>query len=67
MVTFTVRTDCFSSHSVWELLCEKYDVEVWKQQHTPDGKDLVMELVLHPKGSVPVEKSSKRKKNRKLR
>lgn len=51
MVTFTVKTDGFSSHCVWELLCEHFDVEVWKQHHTPDGKDLIMELVLHPKGS----------------
>ena len=67
MVTFTVKTDGFSSHCVWELLCEHFDVEVWKQHHTPDGKDLIMELVLHPKGSIPVEKPSKRKKNRILR
>ena len=67
MVTFTVKTDGFSSHCVWELLCENFDVEIWKQHHTPDGKDLIMELVLHPKGSIPVEKPSKRKKSRILR
>lgn len=49
------------------LLCENYDVEVWKKQHTPSGNDLIMELVLHPKGSVPIEKPPKRKKNRILR
>ena len=32
-----------------------------------NGKDFVMELVLHPKGSVPIEKPPKRKKNRRLR
>ena len=67
MVTFTVKTDGFSSHCVWELLCENFDVEIWKQHHTPDGKDLIMELALHPKGSIPIEKPPKRKKSRILR
>ncbi len=32
------------SQSLWKLLEENYDLIITRQQHTPDGKDLHIEL-----------------------
>ena len=59
----TIKTDGDTARNVRQILSEHYDLEV-KYRHTPDGKDLRVELVLYPKGSVPAEKQLKRKHNR---
>jgi len=63
MVFTTIKTDGDTARNVRQILSEHYDLEV-KYRHAPDGKDLRVELVLYPKGSVPAEKPPKRKHNR---
>ena len=63
MVSTTIKSDGDTARNVRQILSEHYDLEV-KSRHTPDGKDLHVELVLYPKGSVPAEKPPKRKHNR---
>ena len=63
MVFTTIKTDGDTARNVRQILSEYYDLEV-KYRHTPDGKDLRVELVLYPKGSVSAEKQLKQKHNR---
>lgn len=63
MVSTTIKSDGDTARNVRQILSEHYDLEV-KYRHTPDGKDLRVELVLYPKGSVSAEKQLKRKHNR---
>ena len=63
MVFTTIKTDGDTARNVRQILSEHYDLEV-KYRHTPDGKDLRVELVLYPKGSVSADKQLKRKHNR---
>ena len=63
MVFTTIKTDGDTARNVRQILSEHYDLEV-KYRHTPDGKDLYVELVLYSKGSLSVEKPPKRKHNR---
>ena len=65
MVSTTIKSDGDTARNVRQILSENYDLEV-KYRHTPDGKDLYVELVLYPKGSLSVEKPPKRKHNRML-
>ena len=62
MVSTTIKSDGDTARNVRQMLSEYYDLEV-KYQHTPDGKDLRVELVLYSKGSLSVEKPPKRKNN----
>ena len=63
MVSTTIKSEGDTARNVRHILSEHYDLEV-KYRHTPDGKDLRVELVLYPKGSVSAEKQLKRKHNR---
>ena len=63
MVFTTIKTDGDTARNVRQILSKHYDLEV-KYRHTPDGKDLRVELVLYPKGSVSADKQLKRKHNR---
>ena len=65
MVFTTIKSDGDTARNVRQILSEKYDLEV-KYRHTPDGGDLLVELVLYPKGSLSVEKPPRRKHNRML-
>ena len=65
MVLTTIKTDGALAREVRLILSEHYDIEL-KTHHTPDGDDLLVELVLYPKGSLSVEKPPKRKHNRLL-
>jgi len=60
MVSTTIKSDGDTARNIRQILCEHYDLEI-KSHHTPDGKDLHVELVLYPKGTLPVEKLPKRK------
>ena len=63
MVTTTIKSDGDLARDLRSRLCEHYDVIV-ESRHTPDGKDLLIELHLYPKGTLPIEKPIKRKHNR---
>lgn len=62
MVFTTIKSDGDTARNVRQILRENYDLEI-KYRHTSDGTDLVIELVLHQKGSLPVEKSHKRQQS----
>ena len=63
MVSTTIKSDGGTARNIRQILSEHYDLEV-NYRHTPDGKDLHVDLVLHSKGSVSAEKTPKRKHNR---
>ena len=63
MVITTIRSNGTVAREIRRILCEHYDIEV-ETQHTPDVEDILVELVIYPKGTLPVEKSCKRKRKR---
>ena len=63
MVITTIISDGTAARDIRTMLCERYDVTV-ETRHTPDGSDLIIELALYPKGSLPVEKPPKRNHSR---
>ena len=48
MVITTIKSNGTLARELRQILCEHYDLEV-KYRHTPDGKDLLVELVLYPR------------------
>ena len=63
MVITTIKSGGALAREARQILSDHYDLEL-KTHHTPDGGDLLVELVLYPKGSLSVEKPPKRKHNR---
>ena len=63
MVITTIRSNGTVAREIRRILCEHYDVEV-KTQHTPDGEDILVELVIYSNGTLPAEKPCKRKRKR---
>ena len=64
MVITTIRSNGFTAMLVRQALCEYFDIEIIKSQHSIDGGDLYVELSLHTKDSLPIEKPQKRKHRR---
>ena len=64
MIITTIRSDGLTAHLARQALCEHFDVEITRNQHSLDGEKVFVDLTLHPKGSLPVEKPQKRKRNR---
>lgn len=63
MIITTVKLNDAVAGEIRRILCEYYDVEV-KTQHTPDGEEIIVELILYPKGTLTIEKLIKRKRRR---
>ncbi len=63
MVITSIKTDGTVARTIRQVLSEHFDLEV-RSHHTPGGKNILVELELYPKGSVPVEKPPKRKNKR---
>ena len=64
MVITTIKSNGFTAMLVRQALCEYFDIEIIKSQHSIDGGDLYVELSLHTKDSLPIEKQEKRKRRR---
>ena len=60
MVSTTIKSDGDTARNVRQILSEHYDLEV-KCRHTPDGKDLHVELVLYPQRICSCRETAKTK------
>jgi len=67
MVITTIRSNGFTAMLVRQALWEYFDIEITRNQHSPDGENVFVDLTLHPKGSLPVEKPQKRKRRKHMR
>jgi len=64
VIITTIKSDGLTAHLAQQAICEYFDVEITRNQHSPDGENVFVDLTLHPKGSLPVEKPQKRYRNR---